>query len=244
MVENSVRARTRGLRSGNNIPRPGFLGLRQKLLICFASTAFVYLAIITMLIYGPGISEFPDGILASLQASILGPSNCSPDGRSNGTLVRELQKRIIVVAASVTFCVAGTLFLVVGRMLKPLGGMVAAAKDIAEGNLRGTVAVRSHDEIGMLSELLNDLAANSQEILLLVWNHTANSAKALREIKELVESQTGGDVAPSGIPERLRMVQEDLHAIQDVVRVFQFYQVALGQEDVTRGDWKRRGEMV
>lgn len=244
MVEKSVRARTRGLQRGNNIPRPGFLGLRQKLLICFASTALLYLAITTTLIYGPGNRELPDGILASLQASILGSANCSPEGRSNGTPVRELQQRMIVVAASVTFCVTGTLFLVVGRILKPLGGMVAAAKDIAEGNLQGTVAVRSHDEIGMLSELLNDVAANFQEILLLVWNHTANSAKALHEIKEVVESQTGGDVAPSGIPERLRMVQEDLQAIQEVVRMFQFYQVALGQEDVTRAGWRKRGEMV
>jgi nitrate/nitrite-specific signal transduction histidine kinase len=140
-----------------------------------------------------------------------------------------------VIAASVTFCVTGTLFLVVGKILKPLGGMVETAKAIAAGNLRGTVAVRSRDEIGMLGELLNDLAANFQEILLLVWNHTASSGKALQEIKELVQSQTDG-VAPSGIPERLRTVQEDLHAIQKMVRTFQFYHVALGQEGVTRSD--------
>jgi methyl-accepting chemotaxis protein len=229
MVGKNVRARTRGLRRRNNIQKPGFLGLRQKLLICFAATALVYLAITAMLIWALGNREFPDGIVASLQASVLGPSGLPPNGRSSG-----LQERIIVVVASVTFCVTGTLFLVVWKILKPLGGMVDAAKAITEGNLRGTVPVGSRDEIGMLGGLLNDLAANFQEVLLLVWNHTANSARALQEIKEAVQSQPGGGVTPSGITEHLRTVQEDLHAIQEVVRRFQFYRVTVGQEDVTR----------
>lgn len=236
MVEKSFRARTRGLRRGKNIQKPGFLGLRQKLLIWFAATAFVYLGIIAVLIYGPGYREFPDGILAGVQAPTLGPTNFSSNGGPNGAVVSEVQRRIIVAVASVTFCVTGTLFLVVGKILKPLGGMVETAKAIAEGNLRGTVAVRSRDEIGILGELLNDLAANFQEILLLVWNHTANSARALQEIKELIQSQSGVGLPPSGIAERLRTVQEDLHAIQKMVRTFQFYHVALGQEDVTRSD--------
>jgi hypothetical protein len=236
MVEKNVRARTRGLRRRNNIRKPGFIGLRQKLLICFAATALVYLAITAVLIWGPGNCGFPDGILASLQASVLGPANLPSNGRSSGAIVSEVQEHIIVFVASVTFCVTGTLFLVVWKMLKPLGGMVEAAKAITEGNLRGTVSVGSRDEIGMLGELLNDLAANFQEILLLVWNHTANSARALQEIEEVVQSQTGGGVTPSGMTERLQMAQKDLHAIQEVVRTFQFYRVTLGHEGVTRSD--------
>jgi hypothetical protein len=60
----------------------------------------------------------------------------------------------------------------------------------------------------------------------------------------VVQTQTGGGLTPSKITERLRMVQEDLRAIQEVVRKFQFYRVTLGQEDVCRNDDSKRGEMV
>jgi methyl-accepting chemotaxis protein len=236
MIEENVRTRNRGLRRGNNIQEPRFVGLRQRLLVCFAATALVYLAITAVLIWGSGNYGFPDGILASLQASMLSPTNLPPNGRSSDAIVSEVQKRIIVFVASVTFCVTGTLFLVVWKILKPLGGMVDAAKAITAGNLGETIPVRSHDELGMLGELLNDVAANFQEILLLVWNHTASSTRALQEIKTVVaRSQSDGGTL-SGITAHLTVVQEDLHAIQEVARTFQFYRVTLGQEDVTRSD--------
>jgi uncharacterized membrane protein len=236
MIEQNVRTRSRGLRRGNKIQEPGFVGLRQRLLICFAATALVYLGIATVLIWGPGNGGFPDGILASLQASMLSPTNLPPNGRSSDAIVSEVQKRITIFVASVTFCVTGTLFLVAWKILKPLGGTIDAAKAITEGNLGETVPVRAHDEIGMLGELLNDVAANFQEVLLLVWNHTASSSRALQEIEAVVaRSQSGGGTL-SEVRDHLTVVQEDLHAIQEVARTFQFYRVTLGQEDVTRSD--------
>ena len=90
---------------------------------------------------------------------------------------------MLLLLAIVAFSIAMTLYFFVKDIANPLDGMIMAAKRIRDGHLSATVPVVSKDEIGQLGDIINDLTANLQEVLLFVGAVNSDLTDIIEEIE-------------------------------------------------------------
>lgn len=79
--------------------------------------------------------------------------------------VNELKMVMILMAALALVLIIIPVNIVLKRMLKPIGGIVEAANQIAAGNLDIQLEAKSNDEIGMLSTAFSTMAENLKIII-------------------------------------------------------------------------------
>lgn len=83
-------------------------------------------------------------------------------------LVKDVIKMVLIMVVLAVIAIIAAIVIVVfalKQQLKPIEGVVAAASEIAAGNLDIDVAVKSNDEIGILSRTFIDMAANLKMII-------------------------------------------------------------------------------
>lgn len=89
-----------------------------------------------------------------------------------------------------------------------------------------SVPSASGNDIGEIGGVLNDLAANLQEVLLHVWRHTTRSMALIDGInKNLMRLNRHG--LTHGIAEDVEGVRQNIQQMQDLVRAFEYYDIQL-----------------
>lgn len=73
--------------------------------------------------------------------------------------IRQLAIKCAVVGGIVVILAAAIAFLLTRRSLKPIGGLEAGASEMAAGNYENRIPISGHDEIAMLAEKFNIMAA-------------------------------------------------------------------------------------
>ena len=80
------------------------------------------------------------------------------------TQILDIKKNIILLSLLVSMAAAlgvGTiLYIVIGHMVKPIGDLTLAAASVGKGDLSHRVAIKSRDEIGLLANAFNQMAAD------------------------------------------------------------------------------------
>ncbi|MBF0524277.1 MAG: HAMP domain-containing protein [Deltaproteobacteria bacterium] len=223
-----------------NQPRNGlhftlfrFSRLRHKIFIYFFLMVFVCLCVSLELIYqvgSPGVQEaIKSNIVKSL--SLTGDASGRIDLNYVCAPLKRLQHRMLLVVVIVIVSVIVACRFFIRDIVQPLDGMVNAGKLIANGHLGATVPVRSHDELGQLGEVINDLAANLQEVLLLVGVISSRNMKSVANIEKIVDDLEHCDICPELIPE-LEMIVTDMNELVSIVKSFDFYDVVFDGEKV------------
>ncbi|MBF0495361.1 MAG: HAMP domain-containing protein [Deltaproteobacteria bacterium] len=207
--------------------------LRQKLLIYFFLIVFVCLCVSLELIYEVGGRRVQEAIKSNIvkSLSLTGDASDRIDLNYVFAPLKKLQHRMLFVVAIVIVCVIATLRFFIRDIVQPLDGMVNAGKLIANGHLGATVPVRSHDELGQLGEVINDLAANLQEVLLLVGVISSRNMKSVANIAKIVDDVEHCDICPELVPE-FEMIVTDMNELVSIVKSFDFYDVVFDGEKV------------
>jgi methyl-accepting chemotaxis protein len=129
-------------------------------------------------------------------------------------------------------CFGAIIYLFLRKVAAPLNAVAYAAKEISRGNLTVTVPSPRRQEVGELGQLVNEVAANFQEILLLTGTTVGNANSALNRMEELMKSQSGLD-CEGPLQEHVRAIKQDLETLSDVVKNFEFYETRFDGYKVT-----------
>lgn len=200
--------------------------LRKRLLIYFALIIFVTFSVGAQLLYEVGSQRLSSRIEVSIVDQLPKEAKGRFDIGKVVNILKRLQYRMILVMAIVMICVICTMVVFTRNIVEPLDLIGKAAKKIAEGHLDETVLVRNQDEIGNIGELINDLAANLQEILLHVWNHTGDDIVLLDHICEEINAGPDNGLSPE-IKQELAFVRQDIEDMQNMVKAFDYYNISL-----------------
>lgn len=134
------------------------------------------------------------------------------------------------VVAAVVILTFVALF--VRRMLRPIDGVVKAAKKIADGDLNVELSVESQDEIGQLSEVFADMTDNLKEIIDDIKYLLGEMANGNFQIRTKAETRYVGEYA--GILAALRGINRNLSAtLRQIDESSE--QVSSGAEQVSDG---------
>ncbi len=118
---------------------------------------------------------------------------------------------------------AAALLLFRAQVLKPLAAAQKAARLMTDGHLDRLSRICRNDEIGRLTETVNDLAVNMQEVLLFVWNHSQESRRLLERAAERAEAE-------SELAEDIEKMREENENLKDIVTSFSYFEIRLEHE--------------
>jgi methyl-accepting chemotaxis protein len=202
--------------------------VRIKLWMSFTLAAVVILVVnwISMRCLAP-IDRYDT---AGAQMAAVDPSAYRVPGDAIMTIQRVTSTALISSAAIILILVATGTY--VNRiLLQPLERTTAAARRIAQGNLDILVPINVRDEIGDLGEQINDIAMNTQEILLCMWNSSSRLGEALNSAADALNS--GEKNASSGTTgDRIAAARGMLDEMRGTIESFGLYGVKLVKNKV------------
>ncbi len=163
----------------------------------FLATVFTTLAVeISVLLYGPRIS-------GALQMA------ARPGHEVDvASVVDLIALKVLVMLAILLVAIILVMTLFIKRVTIPLSKLTQAATAITQGDLSVTAPVETQDELALLGRHINELAANYQELLLLVDDLTRR-AQVLSQTSVL----EGGKHPPPAM-------QEVIDELRDIVMDF------------------------
>ena len=100
---------------------------------------------------------------------------------------REFQNLAMAVASVAVLGVGALLWLLAGRLIQPLSRLTAAATTISNGQLNQRVEIKRRDELGILAQSFNQMAAQLQESFKKIENRVEERTAQLKEAKEAAE---------------------------------------------------------
>jgi HAMP domain-containing protein len=142
------------------------------------------------------------------------------------------RNRMIMLLGLTVVCFGTIIYLFVRKVAAPLNTVAYAAKEISRGNLTVTVPAPRRQEVGELGQIVNEVAANFQEILLLTGTTVGNANSALHRMEELMRSQSGLD-CEGQLHEHVQAIKQDLEMLGTVVKNFEFYETRFDGRKVT-----------
>jgi methyl-accepting chemotaxis protein len=138
-------------------------------------------------------------------------------------IVDYVRRQMSALLAVTIFCLGSMVGLYVLRIHRPLQRLTKAAKEMSNGNLSVPIQSNGRDEIGELADVINDLAANYQEVLLLTGTAVGKSSNAVEKIEKVLD-QGGRGAGQVELQEQVGAIKRDLEMLGSVVKDFEFYQ--------------------
>ncbi|GMU00844.1 hypothetical protein KH5H1_49640 [Corallococcus caeni] len=130
--------------------------------------------------------------------------------------MRSTLMAVLGLGLLVALLAGGGVFLLVRRMMAPLGALTAAAaRVVAEGDFSGTLDIHSHDEIGQLATSFREMMARLRAVLLAL----KNSAQELEATAlELANSASDQNLAVTRQAAALHQTQIAARQLQESSR--------------------------
>lgn len=147
------------------------------------------------------------------------------------------EKRIALLLGITFLCFGSMVYLFVKRVVVPLNLVTQIAKDLSRGDLSVTALSNPHGDVGELGAALNDLAANFQEILLLMGTTVGNSCSIVARIESTLETADGA--SHDEIRKQLENLRKDLSLLRSLVQEFKYYQIHFDGQKVVSDNMGR-----
>ncbi len=111
------------------------------------------------------------------------------DAVSGSIKAQDQLQTSLIVSVIVSIALLLALSLWIGRTLVPLRQLIAAATEIAKGDLTKTIAVRSRDELGQLASAFSEMVGRLREALAMRRDSAQKLAAAAAEILASTQEQ-------------------------------------------------------
>ncbi len=163
-----------------------------------------------------------------------GVKQISSENENPGTGVpATFRNHLLLVLAITALCFAAIIYLYVKRLLGPLDDIAQTGIEISNGNLDVSAPSNTLDEIGELGQVVNQIAANYQEVLLFTGTTAGNSHSAVERMEKLLNrQQPTADV--DELREQVDIVKRDLETLEEMVTEFRFFETYFDGRKVVR----------
>ena len=181
-----------------------------------------------ILIIQAGSSHSQQRLADSLTAQLPGVQARYLDMTVFNHTFRDLQYRLTALSALLVFTLVGGIFIMVRKVAKPIDEIGQAAESITGGHLDVVLPDHTFMEITKVGSLIQDLAMNLQEVLLLTWNHTVEQRESLQRLADVLAQTGNGTMAPECRAE-IADLSRKVENMRAMVRAFDFYDVRLSE---------------
>jgi methyl-accepting chemotaxis protein len=193
------------------------IAARDKLLLTFCLLAFIaILANIKFIIDLRGDLFELSHVLSGQAMVDLGNPGKDPQ------TVDGIKRKMLFALGIMIVSFGAIIILYVKRVIEPLHSLSETAREISMGNLSVTAPAGRDSDFGKLGAVINELAANFQEVLLLTGTTAGNSRCSLEAIEKTLDSNKDSPVSHE-VQEQVNAIKKDLELLGSVVKEFEFY---------------------
>ncbi len=146
------------------------------------------------------------------------------------TILQASRQRIVILLGITVICFGSVVYLFFKRVVVPLNLVTQIAGELSRGNLSVSALRNPHGDLGDLGVALNDLAANFQEVLLLMGTTVGNCSSTVERIEKALETRSAASL--DDIREQLENIKTDLVLLRSLVQEFEFYQTRFDGQKV------------
>lgn len=124
----------------------------------------------------------------------------------------------------------GGLLFFIRSIVVPLDTIGLAMRRMLDGQLDQPVRIAVGNEIGMIGELINDLAINKQEVLLCFWNHTQENCKLIEQLEKKIHDHPDREVMVPQLNKIIAQVQQGNLDVKSMILLYDFFDLKLEKE--------------
>jgi methyl-accepting chemotaxis protein len=145
--------------------------------------------------------------------------------------IDRLRNKAILMIVIILFVMLIVLTMFIKNITEPLQHMIEASREISKGDLSQTIRIRADNELAQLGNVINELASNLQEIILLSRNACASGYRFIERTSYLLEHQVADDASTLQIREEIRQVKKEFQVLYEIIQYFSFYSVQTSKDD-------------
>lgn len=190
-------------------------GLMQKGVLFFAVALLLALFLAVAVFY-----ELSSGSSMGAQATV------------NTTGLHGLRRPLVLLtpmSVLVAMLIGGLLFFI-RCIVVPLDTIGMAMRRMLDGQLDQPTRITVGNEIGLIGELVNDLAINKQELLLYFWNHTQENCKLIEQIEKEIHDHADQEVMVPLVNKIFAQLQHGNNDVKSMILLYDFFDLKLERE--------------
>ncbi|MCJ8499996.1 HAMP domain-containing protein [Desulfatitalea alkaliphila] len=117
------------------------------------------------------------------------------------------------------------LIMFIKYITEPLQHMIDLARKISGGDLSRTIRIHSDNELAELGGVINEMASNLQEIILLSQGTCANGRELTRQARQELTMASAQEDRLRRLTELIDRLEQELALLEEVITYFRFYSV-------------------
>ncbi len=206
-------------------------GFQRKTIFLFLLALGLVMGVCAVMINQAGSDAARQQLVDSLTAGLPAAQAPRLDTSAVQQVLRDFQYRLGAAAAVFFAALLGVMLIAVRKVAKPIDELGHSAELIAGGQLEGIPPTPAYAEITKIATLINDLAMNLQEILLLTWNHTGEHREGLERLSDVLK-QPGNGAMVADCRAEVDVLRRQVEEMRKMVKAFDLYDVRISDTAV------------
>lgn len=137
--------------------------------------------------------------------------------------IDHLRNKAVLMIGIILCVILIVLTMFIRNVTEPLQHMIEVAREISGGNLRPTINIRARNELSDLGNVINEMASNIQEIIMLSDNICVSSEKHLAVASTYLAEPSLSGEALITVRREVEHLQDEMKMMREMVEFFRYY---------------------
>ena len=139
--------------------------------------------------------------------------------------IEKLRNKALMMIAVIMAVMIIVLTMFIKNITEPLQHMIESSKEISKGDLSQTIRVQSKNELAELGNVINEMATNLQEIILLSRNMCSAGNEYIRKTSSILNHQKLSQDNIDKIGKELLHLKNEVELLSEFIDYFNFYTI-------------------
>jgi len=139
--------------------------------------------------------------------------------------IDRMRTKAVLMIAIIMVVMGIVLTMFIKNITEPLQHMISLSEKISAGDLSQTIQIDANNELADLSNVINEMASNLQEIILLSHRMCGEGRKFVDEALRQLEERPVSEKSADQLEETVRRLSGDLDMLDEVIAYFNVYSV-------------------
>ncbi len=139
--------------------------------------------------------------------------------------IEKLRNKALMMIAVIMAVMIIVLTMFIKNITEPLQHMLESSKEISKGDLSQTIRIQSKNELAELGNVINEMASNLQEIILLSRNMCSAGNEYIRKTSSILNHQKLSRDNIDKIGKEVLHLKSEVELLSEFIGYFNFYTI-------------------
>ena len=145
--------------------------------------------------------------------------------------IDRMRSKAMLMVAIIMLVMIIVLTMFIKNITEPLQHMIQLSEKISSGDLSQTIRIDANNELADLGNVINEMASNLQEIILLSQRMCAGGKRYIQEVIGYLDEEPLTEEKTLQMKVAVEKIREDLAMLEEVIAYFNFYSVDRNHHD-------------